>query len=616
MTATTSLRNVLLTVLTRVLLLAVPLGIALAYGLTAGGGTARIVTVLLITVVIVVGMQVFTGNTGILTFGHIAFVALGAYITAIFTATTQAKQFRIPDAPFGLADIELSPYLGLAVGVVIVAIIAAALGLAMSRMSGVAATMITLALLIITFSVLMDWVQVTGGAEGFFGIPTAADPVIAFVAALIAIGAATWYTMSSAGLRAQAVRDDELSSKAMGVNPVKTRFSSWVISASLCGAGGGLLALYLGAVTPRDFYLKLTFTTLAMLFVGGVRSVSGAVTGVLLITVGNEIFRWLGDGATVGVISLPQLPGLTDIFLGVVIAGTMLWRPQGIFGRHEIDHLLASVVRRFRRQEDAPESRPEQAPNTETGHSERQPTGGTLRAASLKRSFGGLRAVDDVDLLVERGQVVGLIGPNGSGKSTLLNMLSGVLAPSDGAILLDETAIPSRSDKVAALGIGRTFQNIRLFSELTAAQNLAVPYSIVGSRRQPEQGEQRLAEVVERLGLGSHLGRLAGELPYGIQRKLEIARAMALMPDFILLDEPVAGMNEVESQEIAEVVRLLAERFGVGVLVVDHDLPFILAVCEQVYVMESGRILANGSPQSIRDNSDVIAAYLGASATT
>src|SRR5690606_39209128 len=132
-------------------------------------------------------------------------------------------------------------------------------------------------------------------------------------------------------------------------NPARTRIWAWVISAGVCAAGGGLLALFLGTVTPRDFYLKLTFTTLAMLFVGGVRSVTGAVVGVLLITFGNEVFRWLGDGATIGPLTLPQIPGLTDIFLGAVIAGTMLLRPQGILSTAEIEELLRPLLRRLRR---------------------------------------------------------------------------------------------------------------------------------------------------------------------------------------------------------------------------------------------------------------------------
>lgn len=605
MNATSTLRAALGKGAVRTTLLAIPLALVLVYAMQ-GGSTGRLGTVALINVVIVLGMQIFTGNTGIVTFGHVGFVALGAYVTAVLTASPKAKSFRIPDAPFGLAEVEFNPFVGMFLAIIVVVIIAAVLGLAISRMGGISATMITLALLIIVYTVLNDWVQFSGGAEGFFGIPPAASLPVVFVCALVAVAVASIYRESAAGLRAQAVREDELAARAMGVNTARARFWSWVLSAAVCAAGGALLALFLGAITPRDFYLKLTFTTLAMLFVGGVHSVTGAVTGVLVITVGNEVFRWLGNGTEIGPVVIPQLPGLTDIFLGLVIAGTMLWRTLGLLGNVEIDEFLAKRLRRFR-------SRAAVAPVVAPELPVRAPR--MLEARSLERTFGGLRAVGGVDLSLATGEVVGLIGPNGSGKSTLLNMLSGVIAPSGGGVYVGDAAAPTGSHHVAANGVGRTFQNIRLFGSLSVEANIAVAHTTVGRHRLPaEQAAALTAEVVRRLGLEDVLDREANTLPYGLQRKLEIARAMALMPDFILLDEPVAGMNEVESQEIADVVRMLSHDLGVGVLVVDHDLPFILGLCSRIYVMESGECITSGTPEEVRANTQVIAAYLGASA--
>lgn len=605
MNYTATLRSAFGKGLVRTGLLSIPLAIALVVAMVLGGSTGRLVTVALINLIIVLGIQVFTGNTGIVTFGHIGFVALGAYITAILTASSQAKSFRIPDAPFGLANVEVAPLTGLIIAVVVVVLMAAVLGLVISRMGGNSATMITLALLIIVHTVLTDWVQFSGGAEGFFGIPLAATLPLVFGCAVGAVMFASFYRESPAGLRAQAVREDELAARAMGVNTARARFWSWVLSAAISAAGGALLALFLGSITPRDFYLKLTFATLAMLFVGGVHSVTGAVTGVIVITIGNEVFRWLGNGTTLGPVVLPQMPGLTDIFLGLVIAGTMLWRALGLLGNVEIDEFLRSRLRKSRTS----------APFVSLSQLEiamREPR--VLEARALERSFGGLKAVAGVNLSVHTGEVVGLIGPNGSGKSTLLNMLSGVISPTAGAVYVGETPAPKGSDKVAAVGVGRTFQNIRLFGALTVAENIAVAHTTVGHRRRPEDAAQLSAEVVRRLGLDDVLQRQASTLPYGQQRKLEIARAMALMPDFILLDEPVAGMNEVESQEIAEVVRMLADDLHVGVLVVDHDLPFILGLCSRIYVMESGECIMSGTPEEVRANKKVIAAYIGAGA--
>jgi len=446
MNVTATLRFALARGALRTATLTVPLALVLLYAATQGGSAGRLGTVALINVVIVLGMQIFTGNTGIVTFGHVGFVALGAYVTAVLTASPQAKSFRIPDAPFGLADVEFPPFAGMAIAILVVVVIAAILGLAISRMGGISATMITLALLIIVYTVLTDWVQFSGGAEGFFGIPPAATLPVVFFCAVAAVAIASIYRESAAGLRAQAVREDELAARAMGVNTARARFWSWVLSAAVCAAGGALLALFLGAITPRDFYLKLTFTTLAMLFVGGVHSVTGAVTGVLVITVGNEIFRWLGNGTEIGPIVVPQLPGLTDIFLGLVIAGTMLWRTLGLLGNIEIDEFLAKSLRRFRKRENA-------TPVGALEIEKREPQ--TLEARALERTFGGLRAVAGVDLRLVTGEVVGLIGPNGSGKSTLLNMLSGVIAPSGGGVYVGDSPAPSGSDRVAANGIGR-----------------------------------------------------------------------------------------------------------------------------------------------------------------
>ncbi len=236
----------------------------------------------------------------------------------------------------------------------------------------------------------------------------------------------------------------------------------------------------------------------------------------------------------------------------------------------------------------------------------------TLEVQGLSRTFGGLRAVDDVNVTVRKGDIIGLIGPNGSGKSTLLNMISGVIEPSNGVVKLGGTVVAAGAEGAARSGIARTFQNIRLFGELSVATNIEVALESVGySRVGRDQARGNIDAIVAKLGLNDVLDRQANTLPYGLQRKLEIARAMALMPDFVLLDEPVAGMNEVESQEIAEVVRLLAHELGVGVVVVDHDLPFILGLASFIVVMESGKVMSAASPEETRQNDAVIAAYLG-----
>ncbi len=630
-------------VLIRTVILALPLLIGLAVALGSGGSTSRLITVALINLIIVLGLQVFIGNTGIVSFGHIGFAALGAYFTAIFASPTEMKSFRIPNAPFGLAEFSLGPVLGLIAGVLAVTVIAFLIGTAISKMNGVSATMMTLAVLIIVYSVMNDWVDFSGGAEGFYGIPTAASPLFVCIVALVVLFATSFYRESVVGRRAQAVREDELAATSMGINASRTRLWSWTLSAAIAATGGGMLALFLGSITPRDFYLKLTFATIAMLFVGGVQSVTGAVVGVIIITIGNEIFRFIGDGFSIGALTIPQTPGVTDIFLGLVIVATMIWRSSGIFGHREVESFLSTLSKR-KAKGAADETAAPAAPAAEgaggASHAETdaetdadagtdaptltrsaprlEPLGDpnvTLEAYRVSRSFGGLRAVEDVTLTVKKGDIIGLIGPNGSGKSTLLNMISGVIPPTIGGIKVGGTLLPKGAEAAARHGIARTFQNIRLFGELTVAENIEIALESVGTKRvDRDRARDYIDAVVQQLGLFEVLDRQANTLPYGLQRKLEIARAMALMPDFVLLDEPVAGMNEVESQEIAEVIRLLANDLGVGVVVVDHDLPFILGLSTYMVVMESGKNIFSGTPEETRQNESVIAAYLGSSA--
>ena len=256
--------------------------LALLWASLRGGSGERVATVALINVVIVVGIQLFAGNSGVMSFGHVSFAAMGAYGVAILAAPTLLKKARIPDAPFGLATVQVDPWLGGLLAVGAVGLIAVLVGLAVMRLSGTAATIVTLALLVVTNSVLNAWTQLTGGAEAFYGIPTTTTLNIAAVVMFVAIAVAGAFRSSAAGLQLQASREDELAASAMGINVASVRLLAFVLSALIVGAGGVLLALFLGAITPKDFYLSLTFTTIAMLVLGGKRSVTGAVAGVVV----------------------------------------------------------------------------------------------------------------------------------------------------------------------------------------------------------------------------------------------------------------------------------------------------------------------------------------------
>ena len=248
-----------------------------------------------------------------------------------------------------------------------------------------------------------------------------------------------------------------------------------------------------------------------------------------------------------------------------------------------------------------------------------------LEVKNLGISFGGLRAVDNVNIKIEKGQLYGLIGPNGAGKTTFFNLLTGVYQPTDGTIILDGNNIVGKTTaEISMSGIGRTFQNIRLFKKMTVLDNVKVAlhqqekYSILtGILRLPTffKNEAKLDETARNIlkvfDLDQEEDTLASNLPYGKQRKLEIARALATKPKLLLLDEPAAGMNPNETAELMETIRLIRDKFDVTILLIEHDMKLVSGICEQILVLNFGTELAHGTPEEVLNDPAVITAYLG-----
>ena len=233
-----------------------------------------------------------------------------------------------------------------------------------------------------------------------------------------------------------------------------------------------------------------------------------------------------------------------------------------------------------------------------------------LEAVDVGKRFGGVHALRNVSLRLREGDVVGLIGPNGSGKTTFLNCLSGVFPPTTGRVALDGRPIPRRGHAVARRGVVRTFQNIRLFGWLTALQNVEVG-ALGAGRARRGSSDRHARDTLAQLGIDRLADRYAGTLSYGDQRRLEIARALAAQPRFLLLDEPAAGMNEAESAELGTAVQAIRKEHGCGVLVVEHDLRLIMQICDHVVVLNEGEVIASGSPGDVRTDPAVVAAYIG-----
>ncbi|NCB29039.1 MAG: ABC transporter ATP-binding protein [Clostridia bacterium] len=248
-----------------------------------------------------------------------------------------------------------------------------------------------------------------------------------------------------------------------------------------------------------------------------------------------------------------------------------------------------------------------------------------LEVTSLGISFGGLRAVDELSMNIEKGGLVGLIGPNGAGKTTAFNMLTGVYRPTDGGIRLDgQNLVGKKPHEISRLGVARTFQNIRLFPGLSVLDNVKVglhnqiSYSLAASlfhfgsyRRKERRMDKRALEILKVFDLDGVADYKASNLPYGKQRKLEIARALATDPKLLLLDEPAAGMNPQETGELMETIQLVREKFGVTILLIEHDMKLVSGICEYLYVLNFGRLLAQGTPAEVLRNPEVVTAYLG-----
>ncbi len=248
-----------------------------------------------------------------------------------------------------------------------------------------------------------------------------------------------------------------------------------------------------------------------------------------------------------------------------------------------------------------------------------------LEVKDLSIQFGGLKAVDHFNLSVDHNELVGLIGPNGAGKTTIFNLLTGVYTPTEGSIYLnDVSTIGKRPSDIVLLGSSRTFQNIRLFKNMTVLDNIKVAYhnrmdynfvsSIFKTKKykiEEARANEIAKELLEVFDLLEFKDHLAKNLPYGKQRKLEIARALATNPQILLLDEPAAGMNPQETEELMATIKLIKNQFNVSILLIEHDMKLVMGICERIVVIDYGKIIAKGNPKEIRTNKDVIKAYLG-----
>jgi branched-chain amino acid transport system permease protein len=565
-----------------------------AFLYTSSGGSARdlLVQELLVNLVIVLGLQVFIGTTGILSFGHLAFAQIAAYGAALAAIPAATKATSLPNLPLGLGDVELGPLGAMVTGVVVAVAFGALVGVAVARAGGLAATMITLAVLFVVDQAVKNWTELTRGAGGLSGVPRITTNTWLWLAALGALLAANWFGETRQGRFAAATREDEIAAPAIGIDRFWPRFVAWVVSIAIVGVAGALRVQVVGSTNPDQYTLDIGVLLLAMLVVGGMRTVTGAFAGTVLITIGNEVARQLGDDF--GIERLPEL------FVGVVLLAVMLLRPGGLLGDIDVRAWLAGRMRRR-------STREEREPDETVPPRARA----ELRAEGISVRFGGFRALEDAGVRVRPGEVVGLIGPNGAGKTTMFNVITGIVTEQSGRVILgDRDLSDDPPHRVARAGLARTFQNLRLFATLPVRENVAVA-AVSAARYRPDEPAVDVDVLLASAGLSAAADRPARTLDYGNQRRLELARAAALAPVFLLLDEPTSGMSDQESRAMVDHVRATARLVGAGVLVIDHDLAFITRISDHVVVLAEGRVLAEGTPAEVRADPAVAVAYLG-----
>ena len=549
----------------------------------------RTLTVALINTVMVIGLYIFIGNSGVLAFGHMAFALIGAYAVAWFTMSPFKKSFAL-DLPTFLAENTLPLLPSAIISSLLAALVALVVGVPLMRLSGIAASIGTFAVLMIFYTLYSNWDSWTFGASTLVGIPIYVNFWVALAWAGVALLVATIYQKSRFGLALRASRENEAAARAVGINVPTQRLIAFVLSGFFMGLGGVLQAHYVGSIVVRGFWLGPTFIALAMLMIGGQRSLTGAVVGVIVVSALQEVLRQIE-------VVIEQY-GLSQLVIALLMLTILILRPRGIAKGREI-------AWPFARQAAAAPAAAAPAIVAAGGDMEER-----LEAHDISVNFEGLAAVDEVTVSMGRHEIFGLIGPNGAGKTTLVNVLTGFQKPTHGRVVLagvDVTGMPPH--RIGRRGLARTFQAVRLYPDMLVIENLEA--AAVGTGLSRREASRRARAILEWMNFTDKAYDHADTLPYGDERRVGIGRALAMAPHFVLLDEPAAGMSDAECDDLMALISRIPGDFGCGVLLIEHNMRVIMGVCDRIHVIDSGRTIGEGTPQEIQSNPAVIRAYLG-----
>lgn len=589
---------------------AVVVAAAVAFVLLQGAGIGWVeaLTTTLTGGTVALSLVVVTGYTGQLSLAQYSLAGVGAYVAARAAAGGEL----VGAFSFGRVGFEVAILLGIAVAVPVGLLV----GLPAVRTRGVNLAVATLGLALLIERVVLANPEYTGGFEGtavgsfeLFGIGL--DPVshprrygvfclVAFTVAAVVVAN---LRRGRAGRRLLAVRANERAAASLGISVVGAKLYAFGLAAAIAALGGILLAFRTRTVLFAPYNLFNSIQVVVQTVLGGIGHIPGALFGAALGASG-----FISHALHV-LLELDQL--LVVLLAGLLLVVNLVVAPDGMVPN--IVHLLRRLAGGRRR------AAGPVVPEAADGGRERvRPQ--TLRVSGATVRFGGVVALDDVSLAVEPGRVLGLIGPNGAGKSTLIDLLTGFNAPERGTVELDGHDVTTWSPhRRARAGVGRSFQSLELFDDMTVLDNirtasdrrdrLAYLSDLVWPRA-PKLGAAALAAVQD-FELVDDLHRFPPELSYGRRRLVGIARAVAALPSVLLLDEPAAGLDETETRELGRLIRRLADEWGCGVLLVEHDVSLVMRVCDHVVVLDFGREIASGEPEEVRRSREMIRAYLG-----
>lgn len=569
-----------------------------AYGFT-------ILTLMGIWSIAALALNVITGYAGQFNLGIGVYMGTGAYTAAMLTTA---------------AGFDFWTALPCAIGTS--AIMGFLTGLPALRVREDSLAVFTIGLVFV-FESLLVYLPYFGGPVGIGriphvfigGIPLGKEGYLALVIAgvMIVTVASIYLRRAWLGLAWAGIRENEMATNVIGIHPARFKLYAFTIGASMAGLAGVLYAHFIRYVTPYDFGFLPSIYILVMIVFGGIGTIRGAIFGACFLALLPELFRFVQD--------------YRNLIYGAMLVGLMLYEPEGVLGENsKIWHLLRDCSERitewFRGTASVPVAHSVSAAAAIEPCPSRGFAPGTdriLETRNLTRRFGGLVAVDNVSIGVRAREIFGVIGPNGAGKTTFFNLLSGTIPPTSGEVRLKNEPIQGLPPyQIAQRGIGRTFQIVRPFSQLTVLENVLTG---IGSRyctglssalgqhhRQAYREEAR--SILEQTGLTAYESEPSRNLPLGLLRRLEIARALGLRPSLILLDESFSGLSHRECSSLFELVQKLRDG-GATIILIEHNMQITMNICDRIAVLDRGIKIAEGPPDEIRDNARVVTAYLG-----